>query len=282
MVEASKQGQSGETRFAPIVFSDDGDQDLCEAAISHVIAARGLGLPELELREPHDGRVVVVARAPSVLGYLEQIRAAQQAGATIFAVNDAHNWLVENGIIPDGFVVFEVVSYDALRAIRPHPDVTYYIASHCHPENFRLFEGFRRVVWHSNNDWPGCDDEIAKFQNPMQVCGGSTTMMRTLHIDLVLGFRAFELYGVDSSFEGDQSHGIGPSRVDVECTVIASGNNGFRQFKTRPYLARQAHEFTRWCAAFPVAMKVYGEGLLPYLHRSISPQTYEDTSDDGF
>lgn len=268
--------RSGETRFASFSYDDGGDASVADMALDNIIKARSLGLPSAELAQAHDYKMVVVARAPSVLGYIDQIIRAQNEGAAVFAVNDAHDWLIENGCIPNGFIVFEVNAYEPLKGLKKNPEVTYFIASHCHPENFRMLEGCERVVWHSNNDWPGTEEEISKFgEGSFIVGGGSTTMMRNLSLGMVLGFRKFDLYGVDSSYT-DKSHGIGKSSTDTEITVIASGCDGFKAFRTLPYLARQADEFRRWCEAFPQAdVRVFGDGLLPYIHRSMHPEKYQ-------
>jgi hypothetical protein len=263
------QEQSGETRFASFKYSDDGDPDARNDALANISHTRTLGLPQLELSEPHDRKAIVVARAPSVLGYKEKILEEKRNGAFVVAVNNAHDWLVEIGCVPDAFVVFEVAVFEPLASLKKHKDVTYYIASHCHPGNFEWAEGHKRVVWHSVNDWEGGEEAIAAFPNAFMVGGGSTTMMRSLNILLVLGYRDIELFGVDSSFE-TFSHGIGPSLSDPTIAVIASGKDGFKSFRSLPYLARQADEFARWCDAFGhiCSVKVHGEGLLPYLYQS--------------
>jgi hypothetical protein len=272
------QEQSGETRFADFLYFDGGDQTMRDVALANMAKARTLGLPQLEMVSPHDRKAIVVAGAPSVLAHKEQILEAKRNGAFVVGVNSAHDWLIEIGCVPDAFIVFEVSVFEPLAELKKHKDVTYYIASHCHPGNFDWAKGYKRIVWHSVNDWDGGEQAVAAFGcGAFMVGGGTTTMMRSLNVLLVLGYRDIELFGVDSSFE-NESHGVGPLRTDPTISAIASGKDGFRSFKTLPYLARQADEFARWCRAFGhmAETRVHGDGLLPYIHRSLYPHKYED------
>jgi len=68
-----------------------------------------LGLPTMEQHFPHDYVAVLVASGPSVEGQLESIKRQKQRGRLIFAIKDAHDWLIQHGVVPHGAVVVDPV-----------------------------------------------------------------------------------------------------------------------------------------------------------------------------
>lgn len=258
-------------------------------AADHMRYAKTLNLPELGRRElPKMGKAVIVGGSPSIADHLEKIRAfAADPDNTIFAVNWSHTWLINNGIIPDACVFFEIDAEpeETLKAL--HPEVTYYICSHCHPKSFDEVKKFKAVLWHSPPNSEGekvVGDELFKGSN--LVGGGIGTFTRTLTIALHLGYRNIELFGVDSSFPDDSksTHVDGyetPAKVDVDAFYIyakPSGTEEVRRFKTMGYLALQVEEFKEYCKVNHqlFALRVHGDGLLRYVHKNSYPDQYND------
>ena len=286
-----------EARSYPIerAYPDGYDKEIASWTASHEIATASRRLPCVELTAPHDRRCIAVGGSPSVVRYIEDIRALQQAGGTVVAVNDANNLLQDNGIIPDAMVVFEVGVYPPALGWRCHPDTTFYVASLCHEETFRGLEGHKIIVWHLYSPLPFIQDILTeKFDYPggngMMVCGGTTTFMRILPLfHRVLGYRHFECFGFDSSHpEGQGSHFFGtPYYAGKEIEVFLGDDGGRgggarRRFLTRPIYAQQADEFRQWCLHHDHRLEtihVHGDGLLPAMHRQMFPDRY---SEEGF
>src|SRR4051812_48167354 len=67
----------------------------------HMRLALERGLPLLPECGDHGGTVVLVGSGASVKGQLESIRKQRESGYVIVAIKDAHDWLLENGVVPD-------------------------------------------------------------------------------------------------------------------------------------------------------------------------------------
>jgi uncharacterized Rossmann fold enzyme len=79
-----------------------------ETCLPNLRQAATLAIPHLRLLPSHPGTAAVVGAAPTVgafKGQLEKIKAGEFN--VVASVNGAHNWLIEQGIIPNIHVVFE-------------------------------------------------------------------------------------------------------------------------------------------------------------------------------
>ncbi len=289
------QDDSGEDPVKyPIRFSlqkpDDGKggkRDQTGDAVEHMRYAHTLKLKELKQEpRPKMGKAIIVGGAPSMASHLEEIRAlAADPDNMLFAVNWSHTWLLKNGITPKACVFFEIDAEpeDTLKAA--HPDVTYYICSHCHPRTFDELKGFKRVLWHSPPNSPGekvIGDEL--FPGSNLVGGGVGTFTRTLTVALHVGYRNIELFGVDSSFPDDSktTHVEGyetPAKPDIDGFFVyakVQETGEIKRFRSMGYLALQVEEFKEYCRVNHqmFALRVHGDGLLGFVHKNSYPDQY--------
>lgn len=266
--------------------ADGQSRDQTGDAVQHMHHAASLGLPRLQLQEAHEGRMVIVGGSPQVRDHLDHIRRLSQTpGVTIFALNWTHTWLIENGVVPDGCLFFEIDAEPESILQATHPDTTYYICSHCHPRTFQDLAHRRVVLWHSRPNSDG--EEVAfgeLFQGDLQLGGGIGTLLRTVSLGMALGYRRFELFGVDSSFpEGGRTHVDGyetimdADRDGMDVWLRDEGTGELHHFRTVGYLALQSEEFKLYCLTNHIMffMRVYGTGLLPTLHRITWPRQYD-------
>ncbi len=266
-----------------------GQRDQTSDAAEHMRYAHSLNLPELKQSPyPKMGKAVIVGGSPSMKNHLEEIRAlAADPDNMLFAVNWSHTWLLKNDIVPKACVFFEIDAEpdDTLEAA--HPNVTYYICSHCHPKTFDELKEFNRVLWHSPPNSSGekmVGDEL--FPGSNLVGGGVGTFTRTLTVALHVGYRNIELFGVDSSFPDKATH----THVEGYETTAKPEVDGFyvyakceasgevRRFKTMGYLALQVEEFKEYCRVnhHMYALRVHGDGLLRFVHKNTYPVQYND------
>lgn len=266
-------------------------RDQTSDAAEHMRYAHSLHLPELQRRQlPRMGKAVIVGGAPSMANHLDQIKAlAADKDNMVFAVNWSHTWLIANGVIPDACVFFEIDAEPDSTLKAAHPEVTYYICSHCHPKTFDELKGFKRVLWHSPPNSPAekvVGDEL--FDGSNLVGGGIGTFTRTLTITLHMGYRNIELFGVDSSFPD----GASSTHVDGYETTADPDVDGFyvyakhsitqqvRRFRTMGYLALQVEEFKEYCKVnhHAFALRVHGDSLLRFVHAGMFSDQYDATS----
>lgn len=261
--------------------------DQTNDAANHMRYAHSLNLPELvQAPLPRRGSVVIVGGAPSIKNHLDEIRELSKDPLNfIFAINWTHTWLIQNGIIPNGVVFFEIDIEPTTVLKTAHPDVTYFICSHCDPRTFDQLVGFKRVLWHS---YPNSDPEREVrnelFKDSSMCGGGISTFTRTLTISLFLGYRNFEIFGCDSSFPDDSetTHVDGyetPMDVETDGLYVYAKNDHtgeVKRFRTIGPLAMQHEEFREYCRANHMyfTMRIHGDGLLPWSHRRMFPSMY--------
>jgi Protein of unknown function DUF115 len=261
--------------------------DQTNDAADHMRYAHSLNLPQLvQAQLPKRGSVIIVGGAPSIKDHLDQIRELSKNPRNfIFAINWTHTWLIQNGIVPNATVFFEIDTEPESVLKNAHKDVTYYICSHCDPRTFDQLKGFKRILWHS---YPNSRaEEIVReelFANSSMCGGGIGTFTRTLTVAMFLGYRDFEIFGCDSSFpDHEKTHVEGyetvmDSKVDGIWIYAKNDSTGeVKRFRTIGPLALQHEEFKEYCRVNHAyfTMRVHGNGLLPWSHRQTYPSMYE-------
>lgn len=283
--------------YKPLAYENKWDPELIIPAAHNIRDSAKRGLPELRMEPVRRGKMIVCGSSPSLLDHIEEIRELKKDYRNkVFAVNRAHGILHQHGVTSDGALVFEIArrAYEFLEG--PQEKCIYYICSFCDPYAFDMLQNNKCVVWHcwsdiwahikALNDSYGIQKDTGQVDAPMMVGGGFTTFLRTLCVGYILGFRDFELFGVDSSFEGEHSHFFGTPDYGgdvMDCwakTQHPTPDNpqGLKRYKSKAYLIRQADEFRQHCEAWAVnfKMRVWGKGLLPDIHRHMFPGMYGD------
>lgn len=252
--------------------------------LPRIEASAKLELPHLFEVPMHEGRAVIVGAGPSAGLHLDTLSdCVGHPLSCIFSVNGAHNWLRELELTPNIHVLFEH-DLDVVETSTGGPtdkQVVYYVASHCSPGVFRGLDGYRSVLWHANIPIQGYHEAIAKhFPGEFMISGGYATFFKTITIAHTLGFRKFEIFGADSSFETN-SHLDGYRTSNLEECITVWGidprDDTMREFKTHGGLAFQANEFVKFCADYhkDFKLRVHGDNLLRYLHESRYPEQYK-------
>lgn len=252
--------------------------------IPNIKYASTLKIPHLVQLQPHGGRCVIVGAGPSVEGYVDQIRDFKEEHEfnTVMTLNGAHDWLIKQGVKPRIHVIFEPDLEDVRDALGgdPQEGIAYYVASQSSLTVFDQLKGYHRVLWHPEQAPQGYQEAIAQyFPGEFMVAGGYATFFRTISIAVILGYRDFELFGVDSSFDAS-SHLNGYAIANCEQKFDVWGvdprTNRLKKFVTQGGLAFQANEFINFCKAnHPnLRVRIHGDGLLRYLHEARYPEQY--------
>lgn len=246
--------------------------------------AKELKIPHLPQLLPHNGKCAIVGAGPSVTKFVDQIREIGRGPLNILmSVNGAHEWLRKQGIVPNIHVIFENDLEEAKTALGGEPvkGTTYYIASHCARPVFTQLKNYKRVLYHAFLSPQEYQRAIARyFPGEFMVAGGYATMFRSLTIAIILGYRDFDLFGIDSSFE-ESSHLDGYAIANREPKVTIWGadpeHKNLKKFTTQGGLAYQANEFIEYCKANQanLRLRVHGDGLLRYVHESRYPEQYQ-------
>ena len=158
----------------------------------------------------HAGQsAIVIGGGPSVDGYVEQIRALQQAGSPLISIERMYPWCQQHGLVPD-YVVTMDASDDVLEAFTAvTPGVTYLTSSQCQPAVFDRLAGEQVYLVHtSEHDLP-TDDLFGIHDHCDIVNGAGSVSLCSLSLAMLMGMRTIHLFGFDCHVTaGGYAHGI--------------------------------------------------------------------------
>ena len=229
-------------------------------------------IPWLEPKPSHDGHVVIVGGSPSLKDKLEEIMILQNLGHKIWALNNVHDFLLLNNIVPDAQILLDAREENASFVTRPRDDVTYYVASQCHHSLFDGLKGKNVVLYHNATE--GAKETIEEASdNPCfhLIGGGGTVGMKALTIGRFLGYTNFHLYGMDSCYMDGEGHAYSQPLNDNDriLDVMCDG----RVFKCAPWMAGQATDFIEMAIMLITdncTISVAGDGLLAFIVRAMA------------
>lgn len=115
------------------------------------------------------------------------------AGGSVMAINGAHDWLIDRGVVPDFAFMLDPQPHLA-ELFRPHPGIKYLVATVCDPETFAALDGYDVTVFHA--------PQGEEVNEPLSIPGGPTAMARSPLMAATLGYRDVTLYGADSCYFG--------------------------------------------------------------------------------
>ena len=194
------------------------------------------GLPLCVPVPGKEGRLACVGAGPSVLKHLDELLGYDE----IWAVNGAYEFLIDNGIVPHGFVAVDPLPGLAEYVRAAHPATLFYISALCASEVFEALVDFNVEIWFPNGqevDWP-----IGAWLVP----GGTTALTRCPGLAKMLGWRDVTIFGGDSSFAADRRYAYGDGKYaeDSRSKVVrVMLDNGEGPFYSEEALLKQACQF---------------------------------------
>ena len=214
--------------------------------------SRARGWPQLARKSVSDGWMSIVGYGPSLHKTWKYLK------RPIMTVSGAHDFLIENGVIPDFHMDCDPREHKAIFVQKPHPGVHYLMSSVCHPKAWDYLEGMKVSLWHLHNG-PETAEWIAKHDpGANMIGGGSTAGMRALEIGSMLGYKKFEIHGIDNSFqEGERHAGPHPGKKQNMVKVNCDG----RWYESTPQMIEAAKEMITFIENYDVEMTFYGDGL---------------------
>ena len=234
-----------------------------DTLFAHMDAAIARGYPQVvHNQHAHAGPILLVASAPSVTGQIELIKKMQTAGAPVVAIKGAHDWLIDNGVIPDYALAIDPQEH-RIAFYKPHRAVQYMIASQCHPAMFDNLEGCDVTIWH-----PYITKGQNRPTNVMLIGGGTTSGLRAISLFYVLGYRQFELFGFDSCNTGDKLRVNGDGLNDGDKLIEVRIDPDGETFHCNTAMALQAEHFQTYYDYLPDAVfNGHGHGLIQAIIR---------------
>ena len=228
----------------------------------------------------HDKEIVIVGSGPSVKNKsnLKKIRRLKGEGCMILAIKGAHDFLIENNIIPHAALAVDPLDhiwkcFRKKRKLSQTPRPAYLIASQCHKTTFDYLDDQEVILWHLLAHSSG---EL--LEGRLQVGGGSTSGSRGIVLAYMMGFRTFHLFGFDSCLEGGgesklrkitgERWGGTVKEGEKEEPILELVCEG-KTFHADPAMAAQANEIQDVVEMLEGArFKAYGKGLIQTVFQS--------------
>jgi hypothetical protein len=222
-------------------------------------------LSAVESRVPiYDGRkmawggtVAICASGPSLANHIDKVEwCAKHPGVAVLAIKGAHDYLIENGIIPTFMMMMDAKPDQVRYVLNPHPDVEYWVCTQSDPAVFSALEGSNVIGFHGLN---GVSTVPGRY-----ITGGRSTGVRSLALTTSVGFTIKHCIGFDcSSIDGEHySTNEGDKKIKKICDVEING----KRFVSTMDMVGQAYDFLETLANPGIGkVLIYGEGLLPYL-----------------
>ena len=229
-----------------------------DTLFANMDAAIARGYPQVKQAQPiKTGAILLVASAPSVKGQLELIKKMKAAGSPIVAIKGAHDWLIENGVMPDYALAIDPQEH-RIAFYKPQASVHYMIASQCHPKMFDNLDGCQVTLWH-----PYVKKGQDRPKNCMLIGGGTTSGLRAISLFYVLGYRQFELFGFDSCNDGELLRVNGDGLKDGDKLIEVKIDPNGETFDCNTAMALQAEHFQTYYDYLPDAtFNGHGRGLI--------------------
>jgi len=210
----------------------------------------------LRQESPKDGVIMLVASGPSVAGQIDVIREMSKT-TLIVAIKDAHDWLIDNGVIPDYALAIDPQEH-RISFYKPNTGVEYMIASQCHKAMFDNLEGHKVTIWH-----PYVMKGQDRPKNSLLIGGGTTSGLRAISLFYVLGWRHFALFGFDSCLTGDMLRINGSGLKEGEPLTEVRIDQDGETFYCNPSMALQAEHFQTYYDYLPDSHYYgFGHGLI--------------------
>lgn len=216
-------------------------------------------LPLATVCKPHKMLMAVAGGGPSLADTYKQLN-----GYAV-AVNGSMGWLLGQAVTTPACGICDPGAHiaDMIVAL---PRVRYYVASTCDPSVFDKLRGCDVHLWHITPN-STADPKTATailneaYPDHWHAIGGGCTMgLRWIDLGYFLGFRRFDLHGLDSSFKDGATHAY-PDRADTKDRIVYAGR------ETRPNFLAQVYDFfgvlNRFAIQDPfIEVEVFGDGLL--------------------
>lgn len=277
-----------------------------EKVWENVRLSKDINAPLFSHKPDREGAAIYVGAGPTMPGFLEEIRAKKNEGQFIITSNMTYDWLVDRGIVADAVLIIDPKDRIAGYINKPQKETKFYVGTVCVPgvANGLLEKGAdveKLLVAYGTADEADIElqREIYGEDKKDFLTGGTMTGLRVMNFVLMLGFKAIELYGLDSCYpsmnprtimEGEPGYdeaiksNAGAYYVDgatkKKFAIADDAEGGFfyaykkkhhgslevvrcpdgRTFLSSPVFAHQAKQFVKWYDRFEGKLKITVHG----------------------
>ncbi|MEN6605916.1 MAG: 6-hydroxymethylpterin diphosphokinase MptE-like protein [Bryobacteraceae bacterium] len=241
-----------------------------EAALANVASSIRRGLPQLRQYARQETRIALACGGPSLAENADALLDLYWRGYKVVAVNGSYEWCLSRGIRPACMFMVDARPSNARFLTRPAPRCTYWLASQCAPETFDRALSWPDTdvrIWHAMADDVE-KDLIERYYHGGYLVGGfgSSIGLRALSILLILGFRWFEVFGMDSCKTPGAHHAYPQPENDNDDEMqVQVGDLWFTAAGWQASQMNEAMEFLKEYRDRAINVFFWGNGLLAHL-----------------
>ncbi len=212
----------------------------------------------------HDGVAILCGGGPSIKKCTADIALLKKAGGTVFGLNAAAKWLVNESIGVDFQVILDAKQESSTLI---EPQARYHLfSSQCHPDTIDAVDP---ILFHMNN--VGMEDLLPPervAQGGYTLIGGGVSVgITSMVLAYAMGYREIHLFGYDSCNEDGATHAY---QQDMNQFIPACEVDwGDKTYSASMPMKIQAEAFPRFAAELKRAgctLELYGEGLLQAMY----------------
>lgn len=256
-----------EVNKRPVNWTDD-------QYIEHMRSALARGLNEIVgPAPPRPESLLICGNGPSLAMSVARLKRLARRGHKVVACNNAYEFL-KKAKVPVWAQACMDASSKTADILKHRDPIGYLLCSLCPPAAFDAVKGRSVLLWHS---WAGdeMNERISREfpERPVyQIGGGCTITLRLPYVGFTMGFRDFQLYGVDSCFYGEKQYAAPHRKYEAVIKTRVGGPDG-KEFTTSPQMLEQALSFQAmmgdWdkCFKGQATLSVHGEGILVEIMR---------------
>lgn len=176
----------------------------------------------------------------------------------IISVSGALHFLTERGIIPDYHVDCDPRPHKIKHIQPPVEGVHYIMGTCCHPSTWDVLKGQKVSLVHfymspETEEWVSQNDPGEGFIRP-----GSTVGLAAIHVGGMLGYRHFEIHGMDGNIRDGKRHaGVHYGHSQGGYTWVA----GHVKYDTSKIMSNACAEIINTFKLYPIFGVFHGSGL---------------------
>ena len=216
-------------------------------------AAINTGLPRIK-QQPMDeeASLTIACYGPSLADTWQDMT------RPIMSMSGATKFLAERGVIPDYHVDMDPRQHKTKHIDPPVHGVHYLMASVCSPKTWEILKDEKVTIWHV--DSRKGTDEWLRDHDPgeLMVTAGSTIGLGAIQVGGILGYRHFEIHGMDGSLRNGERH-AGPHYGHKQGGYTWQA--GGVKYDTSKIMANAVAETLNAIRLYPIFCVFHGEGL---------------------
>jgi uncharacterized Rossmann fold enzyme len=218
------------------------------------------GYPPIPVAKPDElkeGPIAIVCSGPSLKDTWQDVKNFP----VILTCSGAHDFLIERGIIPQFHMETDPRAHKAVFTRNPRKDITYLIASSCHPDVFENLKGCDVRIWHVTGN------PLHKMpRGHWQITGGCNVGLRALVMARLMGYVDVHVFGMDCSGDKEQLfhanfHPNEPKKKGHR--LVRVGDKEY--FSSDVFIECARQFFKETMLLSDVRVTLHGEGLLQAL-----------------